>query len=32
MEAALRTAWEIITGKELPMDKLHVARLQALKV
>lgn len=24
MEAALRTAYEIITGKELPMEKLHV--------
>lgn len=24
MEAALRTAYEIVTGKELPFDKLHV--------
>ncbi len=34
MEAALRTAWEIITGKELPMENLHVvpvAGLQGLK-
>ncbi len=31
MEAALRTAWEIITGKELPMDKLHVAPIAGLK-
>ena len=25
MEAALRTAYEIITGRELPVDNLHVA-------
>ncbi len=31
MEAALRTAWEIITGKELPMEKLHVAPVAGLK-
>jgi len=24
MEAALRTAWEIVTGKELPFENLHV--------
>jgi len=24
MEAALRTAYEIITGKEIPFDKLNV--------
>jgi len=34
MEAALRTAWEIVTGKELPMANLHVgpvAGLQGIK-
>ena len=25
MEAALRTAYEIVTGRPLPMDNLHVA-------
>jgi len=30
MEAALRTAWEIITGKELPFKDLHVAPLAGL--
>ena len=25
MEAALRTVYEVVTGKELPFDKLHVA-------
>jgi NADP-reducing hydrogenase subunit HndD len=31
MEAALRTAWEVITGQELPFDKLHVAPLAGLE-
>jgi NADP-reducing hydrogenase subunit HndD len=34
MEAALRTAYEIVTGRELPMDNLHVrpvAGLQGVK-
>ncbi len=31
MEAALRTAYEIVTGKELPMDKLHVTPVAGLK-
>jgi len=31
MEAALRTAWEIITGKELPFKDLHVAPLAGLE-
>ena len=34
MEAALRTAYEIVTGRELPMDNLHVepvAGLEGLK-
>jgi iron-only hydrogenase group A len=31
MEAALRTAYEIITGRELPMDKLHVAPVMGLE-
>lgn len=31
MEAALRTAWEIVTGKELPMENLHVAPIAGLK-
>lgn len=30
MEAALRTAYEIVTGKELPFDKLHVEPLAGL--
>jgi NADP-reducing hydrogenase subunit HndD len=30
MEAALRTAWEIITGKPLPFDKLHVEPIAGL--
>jgi len=25
MEAALRTAWEVVTGRPLPMENLHVA-------
>jgi iron-only hydrogenase group A len=30
MEAALRTVWEIVTGKELPFEKLHVAPIAGL--
>ncbi|HEX3043342.1 MAG TPA: NADH-dependent [FeFe] hydrogenase, group A6 [Bacillota bacterium] len=30
MEAALRTVYEIITGRELPFDKLHVAPIVGL--
>jgi len=30
MEAALRTVYEIVTGRELPFDKLHVAPVQGL--
>jgi len=30
MEAALRTAYEIVTGRELPMDNLHVAPVTGL--
>ncbi len=31
MEAALRTAYEIVTGRELPMAGLHVAAVEGLK-
>ncbi len=31
MEAALRTAWEIVTGRELPADDLHVAPVAGLE-
>ncbi len=31
MEAALRTAWEIVTGTELPFDKLHVTPVAGLE-
>jgi iron only hydrogenase large subunit-like protein len=31
MEAALRTAYEIVTGRELPFDNLHVAPVAGLK-
>lgn len=31
MEAALRTAWEIVTGKELPFENLHVAPIAGLE-
>ncbi len=31
MEAALRTAYEIITGKDLPFEKLHVTPVQGLE-
>ncbi len=30
MEAALRTVYELVTGKELPFDKLHVAPIVGL--
>lgn len=30
MEAAIRTAYEIVTGRELPFDKLHIAPIQGL--
>ena len=31
MEAALRTAYEIVTGKDLPFEKLHVSPVQGLE-
>ncbi len=31
MEAALRTAWEIVTGSPLPMDNLHVKPVAGLE-
>ena len=31
MEAALRTAYEIVTGRELPFDGLHVAPIEGLE-
>jgi len=31
MEAALRTAYEIVTGQQLPMDNLHVTSVAGLK-
>ncbi len=31
MEAALRTAWEVITGRELPFENLHVAPIAGLE-
>lgn len=31
MEAALRTVYEIVTGRELPFDKLHVESIQGLE-
>jgi len=31
MEAALRTAWEIVTGKPLPFENLHVAPVAGLE-
>ena len=30
MEAALRTAWEIVTGKALPFENLHVKPIESL--
>ena len=31
MEAALRTAYEVVTGKDLPFEKLHVIPVQGLE-
>jgi iron-only hydrogenase group A len=31
MEAALRTVYEIVTGRALPMEKLHIKPVQGLK-
>jgi len=31
MEAALRTAYEIVTGRNIPFDQLHVTPVQGLK-
>lgn len=31
MEAAVRTAYEIVTGKELPMEKLHIQPIMGLE-
>jgi NADH-quinone oxidoreductase subunit G/NADP-reducing hydrogenase subunit HndD len=31
MEAALRTVYELVTGRELPFDKLHVAPIMGLE-
>ena len=31
MEAALRTAYEIVTGRQLPFDNLHVTPMAGLK-
>ena len=31
MEAALRTVYEVVTGRELPTEKLHVAPIQGLE-
>ena len=31
MEAALRTAWELVTGRELPFENLHVAPVAGLE-
>jgi NADP-reducing hydrogenase subunit HndD len=31
MEAALRTVWEIVTGKQLPFENLHVAPIAGLQ-
>lgn len=31
MEAAIRTVYEIVTGRELPFDKLHVAPIRGLE-
>ena len=31
MEAALRTVWELVTGKELPFDNLHVTPIAGLE-
>jgi len=31
MEAALRTAWELVTGRELPFDNLHIQPIAGLE-
>lgn len=31
MEAALRTVYEVVTGRELPMEKLHVTTIHGLE-
>lgn len=31
MEAALRTVYEVVTGRELPFDQLHVKPIQGLE-
>lgn len=31
MEAAIRTVYEIVTGKELPMEKLHIVPIMGLE-
>lgn len=31
MEAALRTAWEIVTGRQLPFENLHVTPIEGLE-
>ena len=31
MEAALRTAWEIVTGRDLPFENLHVGPVEGLE-
>ena len=31
MEAALRTAYEIVTGRDIPFNKLHITPIQGLK-
>ena len=31
MEAAIRTAYEIVTGREVPVDQLHIAPLMGLE-
>jgi iron-only hydrogenase group A len=31
MEAALRTAWEIVTGRELPFENLHISPVAGLQ-
>jgi len=31
MEAALRTVWEVVTGKEIPYDNLHVVSVMGLE-
>ncbi len=31
MEAAIRTVYEVVTGRELPMEKLHIAPIHGLE-